>query len=82
MAHPKRKISKQEEIKRTHYKATVAQNATCLTGEIYTTELLDEEKCTTEGKLLYKSVAVVMHFLMIFELSHRESFFFVIIFIK
>jgi ribosomal protein L32 len=42
MAHPKRKSRKQEEIKRrTHYKATVAQIATCPITEkhIYTTEL-------------------------------------------
>jgi large subunit ribosomal protein L32 len=36
MAHPKRKSRKQEEIRRTHYKATVAQIATCpITGEAH-----------------------------------------------
>jgi ribosomal protein L32 len=56
MAHPKRKSPKQEEIKRrTHYKATVAQIATCpiMERRIYTTELTGMKvKCITEGKLL------------------------------
>jgi ribosomal protein L32 len=52
MAHPKRKISKtRRDKRRTHYKATVAQIATCpITGEAHTTELTGMKvKCITEA---------------------------------
>jgi large subunit ribosomal protein L32 len=55
MAHPKRKISKtRRDKRRTHYKATVAQIATCpITGEahLYHRATGMKVKCITEGKL-------------------------------
>jgi large subunit ribosomal protein L32 len=51
MAHPKRKSPKQEEIRRTHYKATVAQTATCpITGEAH----LYPELTGMKGKMYYR----------------------------
>jgi large subunit ribosomal protein L32 len=56
MAHPKEKISKQEEIKRTHYKATVAQIATCpITGEAH----LYHRAYWHEGKMYYRGQVVI-----------------------
>jgi large subunit ribosomal protein L32 len=54
MAHPKRKISKtRRDKRRTHYKATVAQIATCPQEKhTYTTEHTGMKVKCTEGKLL------------------------------
>jgi large subunit ribosomal protein L32 len=61
MAHPKRKISKtRRDKRRTHYKATVAQIATCpITGEahLYHRAYWHEGK-NTEQVVIDKSVAV------------------------
>ena len=54
MAHPKRKISKtRRDKRRTHYKASVPQVATCpTTGEaIYTERIGMKENSITRDKL-------------------------------
>jgi ribosomal protein L32 len=51
MAHPKRKSRKQEEMRRTHYKATV-EFATCPLGGTFIPQTYMRGKCTTEDKLL------------------------------
>jgi large subunit ribosomal protein L32 len=62
MAHPKRKISKtRRDKRRTHYKATVAQIATCpiTVKHIYTTELIGmRENVLQRQVVIDKSVAV------------------------
>ncbi|HQX04898.1 MAG TPA: 50S ribosomal protein L32, partial [Flavobacterium sp.] len=52
MAHPKRKTSKtRRDKRRTHYKATVAQIATCpITGEAH----LYHRAYWHEGKMYYR----------------------------
>ena len=65
MAHPKRKISKtRRDKRRTHYKATVAQIATCpITGEahLYTELTGTKGKCITEDKWLLISQKLLLH---------------------
>ncbi len=57
MAHPKRKISKtRRDKRRTHYKATVAQIATCpITGEAH---LYHRADCH-EGTMTYRGQRVI-----------------------
>ncbi len=57
MAHPKRKTSKtRRDKRRTHYKATSRQLATCpTTGEIH----LYHRAHWSEGKLYYKGKVVM-----------------------
>jgi large subunit ribosomal protein L32 len=52
MAHPKRKSRKQEEMRRTHYKATVAICYLPIGWHIYTTDL-------HEGKMYYRGQVVI-----------------------
>jgi len=57
MAHPKRKTSKtRRDKRRTHYKATVAQIATCpITGEAH----LYHRAYWHEGKMYYRGQVVI-----------------------
>ena len=57
MAHPKRKISKtRRDKRRTHYKATEAQIATCpTTGEAH----LNHRAHWFEGKLYYRGNVLI-----------------------
>jgi large subunit ribosomal protein L32 len=72
MAHPKRNLKTRRDKRRTHYKATVAQIATCpITGaHLYHRAYWHEGKMYYRGQVVIdKSVAVVYVFVMIFELS-------------
>jgi large subunit ribosomal protein L32 len=57
MAHPKRKISKtRRDKRRTHYKASVPQIATCvITGEAH----LYHRAYWSEGKMYYRGQVVI-----------------------
>ena len=56
MAHPKRKISKtRRDKRRTHYKASVPQIATCPTGEAH----LYHRAYWSEGKMYYRGQVVI-----------------------
>jgi large subunit ribosomal protein L32 len=75
MAHPKRKISKTRRDKRTHYKATVAQIATCQYwwAHLYHRAYWHEGKMYYRGQVVIdKSVAVAMHFF--FQIKSELSF--------
>jgi hypothetical protein len=61
MAHPKRKISKQEEIREEHYKAFLLL-ARLQVKHIYPQSLLMRKMYYRGQVVIDKSVAVVMHF--------------------
>ena len=81
MAHPKRKISKtRRDKRRTHYKATVAQIATCpITGEahLYHRAYWHEGKMYYRGQVVIDKSEAVAYYIFVakIELSRCESFF-------